>query len=139
SELGYIPYLCNYDICDESCDCCDDKCDNKNACNDVIESIALVETAISHILNAEGEKLQKVIASTNDIDKILCINKEINKTIVNTTHLEHCLYNKLSAVVNCCNCDKTCDIDCHCDFSCETDCGNICNICPESDKPSCNC
>ena len=33
------------------------------AVTDLIESIALEETALSHILNAEGEKMQKVIAA----------------------------------------------------------------------------
>ena len=32
------------------------------AVTDLLESIALDETALSHILNAEGEKLQRVIA-----------------------------------------------------------------------------
>lgn len=32
------------------------------AITDLLESIALEETAMSHILNAEGEKLQKAIA-----------------------------------------------------------------------------
>ena len=32
------------------------------AVTDLLESIALEETALSHILNAEGEKIQKVLA-----------------------------------------------------------------------------
>lgn len=31
------------------------------AITDIIESVALEQTAISHILNAEGEKIQKVL------------------------------------------------------------------------------
>lgn len=74
-----------------------------------MESIALIETALSHILNAEGEKIQKVLATTDDIDKIMCVNREVNKTIVNATHLEHTLYAKLSALFDCGLCDKPCD------------------------------
>lgn len=32
------------------------------AITDLIESVALEETALSHILNAEGEKIQKMVA-----------------------------------------------------------------------------
>lgn len=31
------------------------------AITDIIESVALEQTALSHILNAEGEKIQKVL------------------------------------------------------------------------------
>lgn len=31
------------------------------AVTDIIESVALEETALSHILNAEGEKIQKMV------------------------------------------------------------------------------
>ncbi|MEG0942259.1 MAG: hypothetical protein RSF86_01385 [Angelakisella sp.] len=100
---------CNYVICR----CCGSPCpkppcpeppcpEPPNSCNDIIESIALIEAALSHILNAEGEKLQKVIASTDDIDKILCANKAINETIVNVTHLEIILHDKLAAIKDCC-------------------------------------
>ncbi|MEM1483322.1 hypothetical protein V6615_00430 [Oscillospiraceae bacterium PP1C4] len=98
-QLGFIPYDCNYDICHV---CCDDHPCHRNPCNDIMESVAQIETAISHILNAEGEKLQKVLATTTDIDKILCVNKEVNNTIINATHLEHVLYAKLSAIEDCC-------------------------------------
>lgn len=64
-------------------------------CCNILESIALEEAAISHILNAEGEKLQKVLAISNDINTILCVNKEVNETIVNVTGLEQVLYSKL--------------------------------------------
>lgn len=77
-----------------------------------MESIALIETALSHILNAEGEKIQKVLATTDDIEQIICVNKEVNKTIVNATHLEHTLYAKLSALSDCGLCDDLCDDNC---------------------------
>ena len=34
----------------------------EQAVTDIIESVALQETALSHILNAEGEKIQKMVA-----------------------------------------------------------------------------
>ncbi len=92
-DLGFLPCRCHEQIC---CSPCPPPCCKGDPCCDVLESIALMEAALSHILNAEGEKLQKVLAETDDIDKILCVNREINKTVINATHLEHVLYAKLS-------------------------------------------
>ncbi len=107
-DLGFAPCRCNYKICGA---CCSEKpCRPGDACADLIESVALVEAALAHILNAEGEKLQNVLAETDDIEKILCVNREVNKTIVNATHLEHVLYAKLNTLTElecCCDpCDK---------------------------------
>lgn len=89
--------------------CCDDcECSNNNY-NNLIESVALVETSLAHILNAEGEKLQKVIKESDDIDLLLCVNREVNKTIINATFLEQVLYHKLVQTNSCC--DEKC-VDC---------------------------
>ncbi|MEG0275955.1 MAG: hypothetical protein RR630_02900 [Coprobacillus sp.] len=71
-------------------------------CNDIIESIALMETSLSHILNAEGEKLQKILACSNDPCMILEVNEAVNQTIINVTHLEHVLYSKLETAKSLC-------------------------------------
>lgn len=97
-------YSCNYDLCNN-------KCDNGNHCHkkpcmDILESIALVEASIAHILNAEGEKLQKVLASTDDVEKILEVNHSVNRTMEKAAHLEHLLYNKLEALNDCCDCGE---------------------------------
>ena len=63
----------------------------------MIESVALAEAALSHILNAEGEKLQRAVELAESVDELLEINKAVNRTIVNITHLEHVLYAKLDA------------------------------------------
>ncbi|MEG1803145.1 MAG: hypothetical protein RR223_06635 [Lachnospiraceae bacterium] len=99
-EIGFIPEPCNYNICrhhEEEEDCCDFE-----TCNEVLESIALVETALSHILNAEGEKIQKVLAVSNDLEEIMCVNREVNQTIIHATHLEQVLYGKLEKIISCC-------------------------------------
>ena len=115
-DLGFAPCCCNYKICDA---CCSKKCcPDQDECKDIMESIALIETSLSHILNAEGEKIQKVLATTDDIDKIMCVNREVNKTIVNATHLEHTLYDKLSALCDCTLCDDPCNEECDCNKYC---------------------
>lgn len=115
NDWGFAPCRCNYKICRA---CCPEKpCHPENACVDLIESIALIEAALSHILNAEGEKIQKALEETHDIEKLICVNREVNKTIINVTHLEHVLYAKLSALREldeCCDvCGKPCEPPCH--------------------------
>ena len=61
-------------------------------------SIAQMETALSHILNAEGEKLQKAVASTDDVHALLEVNKSVRDTLIGATHLEQTLYQKLRAL-----------------------------------------
>lgn len=116
SELGYQICCCNYEICEKNnnhdCDC------EKEKCN-VIHSIALVETSISHILNAEGEKIQKVLKISNNIEDIIAVNREVNKTIMNITRLENALYDKLLIITekdfckNDCNHKYNEDIECN--------------------------
>lgn len=81
-----------------------------------------METALSHILNAEGEKLQKILAESSDVDTILCVNREVRQTIVNVTHLEQVLYEKLLALQNICPEEPPCPDDNH-------DCCDCCDCC----------
>lgn len=68
---------------------------------DLLESIALEETAMSHILNAEGEKLQRAIAM-ECID--FCQLMEVNESVANMVNviggLENILKEKLEFVCN---------------------------------------
>lgn len=70
---------------------------------DVMASVALVETALSHILNTEGEKLQKVIASTDDPRILLRANQSVNRTLVDAMYLEQVLYHKLDLLQDICD------------------------------------
>ena len=65
---------------------------------DVVKSVALVETSLAHILNAEGEKLQKAVEISNSIEDLLKINRSISKTLKDATSLEKALYTKLGAL-----------------------------------------
>lgn len=79
---------------------------------EIIHSIALEEAGISHILNAEGEKIQKAVAISNSIGELICVNESVKHTLTQVTMLEGMLYSKLEAVVNSdvfLNCNKDCD------------------------------
>ena len=102
--------------CKESCCCeckefCRCECKNKQCVHDLIESIALVETALAHILNAEGEKIQKAVQISKDINDLLEVNRSVNRTIINAIQLEQICYQKLDAVSELCRIehDKSCE------------------------------
>lgn len=101
--------------CSNNCPhCCPDVPEHcrpvNNCCQsfaDVIESIALTEASIAHILNAEGEKLQKAIACSRNVSELLCVNESVLKTITHSTQLEQMLYYKLESILS------TGCLDCH--------------------------
>lgn len=56
----------------------------KDSIGNIISSMAEEESAIAHILNAESEKLEKVINnSTSTVEDLMAINRSV-KTAVNT-------------------------------------------------------
>lgn len=65
------------------------------AVTDIIESVALEQTALSHILNAEGEKLQKIIATSSDPAVLIAANSSVEKMIKVVSYLEMILRTKL--------------------------------------------
>ncbi len=77
-----------------------------------MESIALVEAALSHILNAQGEELQKVVACSESVEEMLEVNAQINKTITKVTHLEQVLYHKLEELSELAGIQETVKRDC---------------------------
>ncbi|MGX8833514.1 hypothetical protein ACWG0P_04800 [Amedibacillus sp. YH-ame6] len=74
--------------------------------SEVIHSIALEEAGIAHILNAEGEKLQKAVASDISIEELLMVNESVRKTITQITLLEGQLYSKLESLHCLCENDE---------------------------------
>lgn len=74
------------------------------AITDIISSVALEQAALSHILNAEGEKLQKVISTTADTNRLLETNKSVEKMVNAVSRLELILQSKLDLFEDCiCN------------------------------------
>ncbi len=69
----------------------------ERALTDIIESTALQKTALAHILNAEGEKLQAAIIRPGvTVDKILEVNDSVMAMIYGITRLELILEAKLN-------------------------------------------
>lgn len=81
------------------------------AVTDLIQSVALQETALSHILNAQGEEMQAVICDAEATpEQLLELNDSINKLLNSVTRLEIVLQSKLEQYsneqvpkTNCCN------------------------------------
>ena len=81
------------------------------AVTDVIESIALEECAISHILNAEGEELQRVLTFPNlCVEDVVCVNNSIIDVIKNVACLEAELKGTLGMFAECL-CTRYCNDD----------------------------
>lgn len=71
------------------------------AVTDLIESIALEETALSHILNAEGEHLQCVLTLPDlDLCKIVEANETVANMVATVSDLEVILKDKLEFISN---------------------------------------
>ena len=112
----------------------------KQAAADLLESIALEETALSHILNAEGEKLQKILALDCNFTQILDVNDSVIATISTVAQLEEMLKDKLEAILgSMCDCIGGCDNtgcgDCNCD--CDCNCGD--DGSSQNDNCGCGC
>lgn len=103
SDECYEKYMENSACCERNkkgCGCpCPDPCD---CTKDLIESIALVESALAHILNAEGEKLQKAVSLACSVEELLKINRSVRSTLIHATFLEQTLFAKLETVCSDC-------------------------------------
>lgn len=66
------------------------------AVGDIIESIAMEESSLSHILNAESEKIMAVVGNPDaTADELLAINRSVKNTVGAITRLETILQAKL--------------------------------------------
>lgn len=71
--------------------------DREQSVSNLIESVALMETGLSHIVNAEGEKIQKLVNAEEEptIDDMLKVNNSVEKMVSSISKLEMILQNKL--------------------------------------------
>lgn len=69
----------------------------EQAVGDIIESIAMEEKSIAHVLNAESEKLNKIISTPNvTAQQLIAANKSIKNTVDTIIMLESVLQSKLA-------------------------------------------
>lgn len=80
----------------------------EQAVTDIIESVALEQTALSHIINAEGEKIQKILGIGANIEEIRRINTSVEDTINAIAILEMVLEQKLELFQLTINADGCC-------------------------------
>lgn len=74
---------------------------------DLLESIALQEAGLAHIINAEGEKIQKVLELKDvTIEDIIKVNESVSKVLGKVIKLEIVLETKLKEIgkLNCNGC-----------------------------------
>lgn len=150
NNISRTPYH-KCDPCDPHFDDChthgdDDDChkfkiDPQNI-YDLIESIALEEAGLAHIINAEGEKIQKAVQTCKTPECLISVNKSVKETLEQIVQFEMILNSKLKTAhemlellfkYKCCYGDD-CDCDWECDFDCN--CKNKCN-CPHCNHPNC--
>lgn len=68
----------------------------EEAVGEIIESVAMEETALAHILNAESEKLMAVINSTAvTTEDLIAINQSVKNMVKAISRLELLLLAKL--------------------------------------------
>jgi len=82
----------------------EDTSPRKRAVTDTITSIALIDTAFSHMLNAEGEMMQRVLEIQRDntdataFNDINALNKSVTKVVKAVTKTQMVLSESLNIV-----------------------------------------
>lgn len=84
------------------------KSPREQAITDLFESVALEQTALSHILNAEGEKIQKAIQLDVSAQDMVEINTSVKDMASAVTQMEMVLKNKLELFDDCDMCGGNC-------------------------------
>ncbi|MEG1066726.1 MAG: choice-of-anchor A family protein [Erysipelotrichaceae bacterium] len=67
----------------------------------IITSVALEQTALAHIINAEGEKIQAALAMKLTEEELLIINNSVEETVREIKKLESILQAKLELFSSC--------------------------------------
>ena len=67
----------------------------EQALNSILTSIAMEEAALSHILNAEGEKIQHVLAKCADVDEVIRTNDSVKVLVDSISDLQLTLKSKM--------------------------------------------
>lgn len=83
---------------------------NEKAVNSIITSIAMEEAALSHIINAEGEKIQFALSDKcRDLDQVIAANESVTDLLERVFDLQLVLKSKLrlaKSLMDCKDCKK---------------------------------
>ena len=84
----------------------DQELTRERALDMILASIAMEELALSHIMNAEGEKLQYILGTLEtssgtepDLNEILCVNQSISKVLDIVSQNQMLLKSKMESVL----------------------------------------
>ncbi|MBK5491851.1 hypothetical protein [Bacillus sp. TH13] len=89
--------------------------------NLLLSSIAMEEIGLSHLLNAEAEKIQKIIGENClSVKEVIITQESVEKILRNIIKTQMLLQFKLEDVLkiptnSCHDCDCDCDCNCNCD------------------------
>lgn len=77
----------------------------EQALTDLLESIALEEAALAHLINAEAEKVQAVVPDEQngnevDFDNLLQVNESVRGVIITAIKMQMLLQFKLEQVLD---------------------------------------
>lgn len=81
----------------------------RQAITNIIDSVAQEQAALANILDAEGDKLKKLICSSNVCPEVLlAANRSVEKTVREISRLEAVLQSKLELFDDClCPCERS--------------------------------
>lgn len=90
-------------------------CSRCQALTDLIEAMALQECAISHILNAEGEEIQKAVAMKDVcLEDLITLNDSVKEIVQVCTNFDRNLKETLDEFEDClCKCRPYHHDPCH--------------------------
>jgi len=82
--------------CNSYCKC--SPTTKSQAVTNIIESIALEETELAHIINVECEKMQKGISLAKNIDDLISLNTSVKDTLTSIIKIQILLQFKLEEI-----------------------------------------
>lgn len=76
-------------------------CDREKTVTDIIESVALEQAALAHIMNAEGEKIQSAVKIATNVEELIDVNESVQATLDAVFRVELALQSKLLLFSDC--------------------------------------
>jgi len=77
-------------------------CPEPESCEELLENVAAAEMALAQTLNAEGEKLTRIIESTDDFDALIEADRAVNRALEDVICKEQALARELERILEIC-------------------------------------